>query len=190
MAINLYKKAAILKKFVSRVKTEYINSRTMEAFIKQIKGKIDVVIDVRYNTFFKRDFSPRKFKVALEANKIEYEYIQDLGNPYYRKFKEDFRKAKRAYLNYLRKNVYIKSNKAELLPCNSLESLFKKIAHKKDCKTKVFCLICYCDTENPALCHRFWLKEALINRKRKELGMSENYVLEPLYPYEEEMRNG
>ncbi len=54
--------------------------------------------------------------------------------------------------------------------------LFKKIRFRKN-----YCLICYCRTLDPRICHRFWLKEALVNEKRIKLGFEGNYIIKCYY---------
>jgi len=169
-----------LRKFIERIKTEHINERTMASFINEIKGKVDVVIDIRYNTFFKRNqgFKPEIFQIILATHNIEYFYFQDLGNPYHKKNQDKPIKAKQDYLKYLEKRLFARSNKPDLQPHHILTHLFNKIAHSKDYQSKNFCLICYCATTNPSECHRFWLKEKLINMKRTELNMPGDYIME------------
>lgn len=168
-----------LKRFLSRIKTEFINSCNLEGFINRINGRVDVIIDIRHNTYFKKEqgFTPEDLKENLERQNLEYFYVQDLGNPYHKEFQNDSVKAKQAYLNYLEKEVIVKDGKT-LCPNKALTNLFTQIAHKKKYKTKTFCLMCYCRTLDPAECHRFWLKESLINIKRLELGLPGDFIYE------------
>lgn len=157
-----------LARFTHKIATEYITTRDMDNFINCIKGKIDVVIDIRWSTYHKtkQGFGPTEFKKHLESNGINYFYIKSLGNPFHALYdQKDFESviAKKDYLNYL--NYNSKARK-------SFQELFSKFRFKKR-----YCLICYCNTEDPAMCHRFWLKEALINYKRDKLDLPQDYIL-------------
>jgi len=158
-----------LARFTQKIATEYINTRDMNNFINCIKGKkIDVVIDLRWSTYHKtkQGFGPTEFKKHLELNGISYFYIKALGNPFHALYdQKDLESdiAKKDYLNYLKYN-----SKAR----KSFQELFSKFRFKKK-----YCLICYCNTQQPTMCHRFWLKEALINYKRKSLDLLEDYIL-------------
>ncbi len=155
-----------LASFTKRIRTEYINSRDMASFIDAIEGKIDIVVDIRWATYHKtkQGFRPEEFKEKLESVGINYIYIRALGNPFHALYsKEEFEVAKKDYLNYLKYNS--KANKF-------FKELFGKFRFKK-----IYCLVCYCNTEEPLMCHRFWLREALINTKRARLGLPEDYVL-------------
>lgn len=169
MSINALEKRLV--RFTQRIKTEYITTRDMDSFINTIKGKIDVVIDIRWNTYqkTKQGFSPEDFKKQLESNGIGYIYFKILGNPFHGLYdlKKESEQAKKDYLNYLK--YHSKASKT-----------FKELASKFRFK-KNYCLVCYCNTEDPTMCHRFWLKEALVNYKRSKLGLEEDYILEKPY---------
>lgn len=158
-----------LARFTQRIATEYITTRDMDNFINCIKGKkIDVVIDIRWSTYHKtkQGFGPVEFKKHLESNGINYFYIKALGNPFHALYdQKDLESviAKKDYLNYL--NYNSKARK-------SFQELFSKFRFKKR-----YCLTCYCDTQEPSMCHRFWLKEALINYKRNKLDIPGEYIL-------------
>lgn len=158
-----------LARFSKKIRTEYITTRDMESFINAIKGKIDVVVDIRWNTYHKtkQGFNPEAFKTSLESNGIGYIYYKALGNPFQALYDhKEFDMAKRDYLNYLKYN-----SKA----LKTFKELFSKFRFKKN-----YCLVCYCNTEDPLMCHRFWLKEALANYKRNKLGLPENYILKKI----------
>lgn len=159
-------KDLLLAKFTLKIKTEFITSRNMEEFLKVINRKFNKIIDVRLNTYYKSNqgFNPKDFKTKLDSINIEYQYIMILGNPFHHS-EEEFKENKNKYINYL--NTNLKANKC-------LETLFKEI----NSNNKKVCLICYCNTEDPLKCHRFWLKETLVNMKREKLGYSKDYVLE------------
>lgn len=158
-----------LARFTQKIETEYITTRNMDNFINCIKGKkIDVVIDIRWSTYYKKDqgFNLKEFKKHLESNGITYFYIKALGNPFHALYNQkDLERGitKKDYLNYLKYN-----SKAR----KSFQELFSKFRFKKR-----YCLICYCDTEEPTMCHRFWLREALINYKRNKLDIPGEYIL-------------
>lgn len=156
-----------LVRFTQKIHTEYITTRDMETFINAIKGKVDVVIDIRWNTYHKSNqgFNPKAFKTSLESVGINHSYFKALGNPFHALYDlKEFDKAKRDYLNYLKYNSKAKK---------TFNELFSKFRFKKH-----YCLVCYCNTEDPLMCHRFWLKEALINYKRKNMDLPETYILE------------
>ncbi len=163
------KKKMALARFTHKVHTEYITTRDMESFINTIKGKIDIVVDIRWNTYHKtkQGFNPKEFKISLESVGINYFYFKELGNSLQALYNlKEFDMAKRDYLNYLKYN-----SKA----VKTFKELFSKFRFKKN-----YCLVCYCNTEDPLLCHRFWLKEALINYKRNILELPENYILKKI----------
>jgi len=175
-----------LCRFVKRLKSEYVNSRSLEEFVEVLKNKLEpryfnfsfnkkysktiigdkiLVADVRQNPYVKKGFRPDELKESLSSNNIEYIRYKYLGNPFYKRHlkQKDFRSAKQEYLDYIQSNQ--KANK-------DFEDLFNNFRFRK-----VICLICYCKTINPKDCHRFWLKEALINKKRGSLGLPQNYKL-------------
>lgn len=177
--------------FTKRIRTDYINQENMESFIYKIfKANINFVIDVRNNTYFKKDFRPEHLGKILKKNDIRYKHMKSLGNPYHKemlnalkkaKTPDDKRnlslKAKKRFLHYLNKRMMIKDNGEKILPHHAISSLYQ-IINAKFPELK-FTLICYCNTQDFLKCHRFWIKEILIKQKRKELGMSyKNYKLE------------
>jgi len=154
-----------LAKFSKKIKTEYINKKDLETFVNSVKnlGEKVVVVDVRNNTFYKTDqgFSPRDLAKTLAAKNIEYLRYKHLGNPFHWHYKDEPEKAKLTYTEYLRVNDDAHA---------ALNDLYKHLRFKK-----TFCLICYCNTLDPMKCHRFWLREALINKKRERLGFSPTF---------------
>ncbi len=187
-----------LVSYARRIKTEHINGRTINSFLELLKEerkssltftgmgeetkrveitrpKTDVVIDVRYNTFFKRDFSPELLKDLLQKNGVQYFYVQALGNPYHNR-EITSQEMKRTYLSYLEKTSFT-IKKETVNPRQALADLYYIIAHKQEFKQKMFLIICYCKTREPMRCHRFWLKEKLFNLKRIELGLPGNFEL-------------
>jgi len=163
MAINSDMKQ--LARFSQKIKTEYINKKDLETFVDSVKklGENVVVVDVRDNTFFKtkQGFGPRDLAKTLAAKNIEYMRYKHLGNPYHKHYKTEPEKAKLVYTNYLRVNDDAHA---------TLNELYKHLRLKK-----TFCLMCYCDTLDPKKCHRFWLREALINKKRERLGFTPTF---------------
>ena len=135
--------------------------------IEKLKVKeIDVVVDIRWWCVYPIYFAPLNLQILLTKNKIEYLRFQPLGNPSVlrKEAGENFELAKELYLGYINSDPKAKEQFLEL---------FKKIRFRKK-----YCLICYCRTLDPKLCHRFWLKEALVNAKRLTLGFEDIYVLE------------
>lgn len=166
-------KAKALKRYVSKIRTEYINGRDMDAFINIIKNRIGgkiVIVDIRWSTFYKskQSFSPAKFKNILAANDIGYVRNHTLGNPLKKESLtlDGPAVAKQKYIKYLR------NDEKAIEAFNALHKLLRF--------NKIYCLICYCQTEDPLQCHRFWLKEELINRKRIELGFTGDYLLQKI----------
>jgi hypothetical protein len=79
----------------------------------------------------------------LPEHGIEYRHLAGLGN----KFKDvpDMAESKRLYQN-------------DIIHAAD----FKKLTDfARDNGAKMICLLCYCNTVDPAKCHRFWLKELL-----------------------------
>lgn len=156
-----------LARFTQKIKTEYLIGKKPTQLIQELREKeINVVVDIRWNSIYPLYFAPKYIEDVLKANNIEYLRYHSLGNPskLRKKAEGNYELAKILYLEYL-----IKDFKARQM----LKELFSKIRLQKN-----YCLICYCKTLNPKLCHRFWLKEALINAKRLTLGFEGNYVLD------------
>ncbi len=137
-----------------RILTEYINTRKLDDFLEVLKEKrIDMVIDIRDNTYnkSKQGFNPKNLKQFLAENGIEYKYIHKLGNPSkFRKEIKDLLKLKEKYIEYI-KNL------------EELQELVNLVNNNK----KIYCLICYCNTLNESECHRFWLREYILNYSTK-----------------------
>lgn len=147
-----------------RILTEYINTRKLGDFLEILKEKrIDMIIDIRWNTLnkSKEGFNPKHLRQFLAENRIEYKYIHKLGNPSkFRKETENSLKLKEKYIEYIK-------------DLEELEELVKLINNNK----KVYCFICYCNTFNENECHRFWLRECILNyiesnEKRKRLRIA------------------
>lgn len=151
-----------LAKFTQKIKTTYIKGVKPEEFTKTLERlKINVVVDIRYWSLYPTYFSSRFMKDLLEIHGIEYLKCKALGNPssLRKRAGENFIYAKQLYQDYVLGNPESKQE---------LSKLFKQFRFRKN-----YCLICYCPTLDIKLCHRFWLKELLINLKRKSLGFSE-----------------
>ena len=151
-----------LAKFTHKIKTTYIKGVKPDEFIKTLERlKVNVVVDVRYWSLYPTYFSPKFMKDLLEIHGIEYLKCKALGNPsaLRKRAGENFIYAKQLYQDYVLGNP---ESRQELV------KLYKLFRFRKN-----YCLICYCPTLDIKLCHRFWLKELLINLKRKNLGFSE-----------------
>jgi hypothetical protein len=139
-------------------------------------GSILYLIDIRYDTFYKSKrvlpknkeqwFGPEHLEKIFKGNeKIQYRYCQALGNP--KKIRETYKnnlnKQKELYLQY------IKSNHKDYNSKNAFERLYAIAMQKKP----IFqvCLMCYCEPKKE-FCHRFWLREALLQKyyKINDLG--------------------
>ena len=156
-----------LAKFTQKIKTAYIKGISPEIFIQNLqKYNINVVVDIRNWSLYPLYFNSKNMKGLLEIYGIEYLKFRELGNPseLRKRAGENFELAKKLYQEYIVNNP---ASQQELI------KLFKQFRFRKN-----FALICYCPTFDTKLCHRFWLKETLINLKRKTLGFSENIKLE------------
>jgi len=129
-----------------------------------VPGETICVVDIRQNPYVKKGFRPKDLENMLEANEFEYTRYNHLGNPFYKKHREEKnpKKAKQEYQAYILTNERAKQD---------FESLFSQFRFKK-----VFCIICYCNVETPKTkeeigeCHRFWLIELLKKKKRVMLN--------------------
>ena len=151
-----------LAKFTQKIKTTYIKGVSPDEFTKTLeKLKVNVVVDIRYWSLYPTYYSPKFMKDLLKIHGIEYVKYKALGNPssLRKRAGENFIYAKQLYQDYVVGNP---ESRQELI------KLFKQFRFRKN-----YCLICYCPTYDVKLCHRFWLKELLINLKRKNLGFSE-----------------
>ncbi len=163
----MYKNYKKLAKFTQKIKTTYLKGVKPEAFIENLKKlEINVVVDIRAWSIYPLYYYPKNMKKLLEENGIEYIRYKALGNPseLRKRAGENFELGKQLYLEYLIKDLRAKE---------SLIELYKNLRFRK-----TYCLICYCPTFDPKLCHRFWLKEMLINLKREQLGFEGDYKLE------------
>ena len=161
------KKYKELAKFTKKIKTTYLKGISADLFIKNLKRvKTNVVVDIRNWNLYPIYFSSKMMKDLLEIHGIEYLKLKKLGNPYIlrKRAGENFILAKKLYHEYILHNP---ASRQELI------QLFKQFRFRKN-----YCLICYCPIFDVKLCHRFWLKETLINIKRKTLGLSEEIELE------------
>lgn len=156
-----------LTRFTQKIQTEYLIGVKPKQLIQRLKEKkVNVVVDIRWWSVFPDYFNPLNLRILLTKNKIEYVQFQGLGNPSVlrKQAGKNHKLAKELYQKYIDSN-----SKAE----DQFLELYKKIRFKKN-----YCLICYCRTLDPRICHRFWLREALINWKRINLGFEGNYVLD------------
>ena len=170
--MNYPEKKRILKlaRFTQKIQTEFLKGVSPNQLIYKLKKKeIDVVVDIRWWSVYPVYFAPLNLRFLLTKNDIEYLRLQALGNPSIlrKQAGENFELAKEWYLEYI-----IKDPKARQM----LLDLLKKLRFRKN-----YCLICYHRTLDPRLCHRFWLKEALINAKRISLGFEGTYKIECYY---------
>lgn len=158
--MGIDKKYRELAKFTQKIETAYIRGVSPELFTKTLERlKVNVVVDIRDWSLYPIYFSQKFMKDLLEIHGIEYLRLKNLGNPSIlrKRAGENFVLAKKQYQEYITNNP---ASKQELI------ILFKQFRFRKR-----FCLICYCDTLDIKLCHRFWLKELLINLKRNKLGL-------------------
>ena len=194
---SLTKNQRKLIQFSKKIQTIGIKNLTLEQFINSLKkiletnvlkifsngqhstyklGDTIVIVDIRQSVIYKAEegFGPEKLKTELEKNGMEYlhygmEYLHYnyLGNPRYKdKDKKNISpdEIKQFYLQY------IKTGEAQ----RTFIDLFNRIDSKHP--HKIYCLLCYCT--NYVLCHRAWLKQALVNEKRMQLGLEPDYVIQ------------
>lgn len=139
-----------------RIQTEYLKSRKIPDFLEAIKQKnVEVVIDIRWWFLYPDYFRPNNLQNELRKAGIVFIPFNALGNPsnLRKQAGEDFNLAKKLYLKYI-------ENRIEL---GNLEHLI-------DSGDETFCLICYCKTLDERKCHRFWLREKIINDLTKFEG--------------------
>jgi hypothetical protein len=145
--------------------TTYLKGRKPNEVLLILKElKVDLVLDVRWWAVYPLYFNPNielkppleSFSILLMENQIEYRYEALLGNPSWLRDKyipiNDWEGAKKAYYDWIFNGTY-KGTKIEHV-LNGYISGFKKIW-----ANKTVCIVCYCPTEDPRHCHRYWLKE-------------------------------
>lgn len=165
--MGIDKKYKELTKFYQKIKTMYLIDTLPSQLIKKLQEQeVDVVIDVRATVRTPMIYMPKYFEDILSIVGIGYIRFQKLGNPskLRKEVGDNYLLAKSKYLEYIAEK---KKSKAQL------DKLFKSFRFKKN-----YCLVCNCKTLDVKLCHRFWLKELLINLKRTNLGFSEKIILE------------
>lgn len=154
LGVNGLKQVDFINKLTEMLKNgEYKYSYRQEQESITVANTV-LVADIRQNPNVKNMFRPKDLKQMLEANDMEYIRFNYLGNPFYKKHlkEKNFEKAKLEYIDYLKTNEDAKKD---------FRALYTQFRFKK-----IICLICYCQTSE---CHRFWLKEALIETKREFL---------------------
>lgn len=159
-----------LARFTQKIKTEFLKGVKPNQLIDALRKKeINVVVDIRWWSVYPLYLAPKNLKDFLLAYNIEYLRYHKLGNPSKLRSEagENFELAKELYLEYIINDFTARQ---------MFLDLFKKLRFRKN-----YCLICYCRTLDPRLCHRFWLKEALINAKRLRLGFEGTYKIECYY---------
>jgi uncharacterized protein (DUF488 family) len=156
MTKKLTKHQKVAKVF-RKIDQTYLKGIKPEQFIKTLESKnIDCVIDIRFWSVYPTYFNPKNMEKLLEIHEIEYKQFQELGNPSsLRKRAKDFRKAKKLYTEYVKTEAD-----------DELTTLVNLMRFNKR-----YCLICYCPTEDPRKCHRFWLIELIMNKYREKLGL-------------------
>jgi len=157
---NMEKIYIKLTRFTKKIKTAYLIGTLPSQFIKNLQEQeVDIVIDIRATVRTPMIYMPKYFEDILSIVGIEYIRYQKLGNPskLRKETGNNFQLNKSKYFKYITQN---RRSRDQLI------QLFKSLRFKKN-----YCLVCICDTLDPKLCHRFWLKELLINLKRKNLGL-------------------
>jgi len=137
------------------IETAYLKGRKPEDLLKVLQAKrVNVVVDVRFGYKYPVYFFPTELSRFLQAHDILFLSRQTLGNPWILRQQAgtDFVKMKALYLQHLEQP----SQQAAIgLLLEYMRS------HPPDW---IYCLICYCPTEDPNLCHRFWLREYILQR--------------------------
>jgi hypothetical protein len=147
------------------------------------------VIDIRDSTYFKSTktsnnpeqyFDPEILEQKLSEKQIEYIRWKELSNPkeLRKKYKINFKNLTRDGLITLEK---AKEEYLKQLPQEDLKGLYKIINTSKS----INLFFCYCNPPKKTnsfykylahnYCHRFWLKQALINLKRQEKNFKPEY---------------
>lgn len=186
--MNEYQERKLVR-FSHKVKTTHINGKKLPQFLGELEAlkdqfKIDyygkkdaldladkiMVVDIRHNTFYKtkQGFGPANLKEHLRRIDIDYTYIKSLGNPFHKTIK-DMKECKKAYQTYLDKEAF-QTNGAVINPHKAFTNLYKLLR-----KRVLIVLICYCEPPKP--CHRNWLREKLIQKKREDIGLEGNYEI-------------
>jgi hypothetical protein len=124
---------------------------------------VNLVFDVRWNTFFKskQGFGPDGFKHAAKKRGITHYYVKSLGNPFHGKDLDPIvMKAK--YMKFLDEWCWhhYPSGK-DYFPRKKIDKI-KKVLEKG---LKV-CFICYCKYPDP--CHTYWILEKLLGHSIHE----------------------
>jgi len=157
MTKKLTKHQKVAKVF-RKIDQTYIKGIKPEQLLETLEKKeIDCVIDIRFWSVFPVYFNPKNMETLLKNHNIEYKQFQELGNPssLRKRAGKDFRKAKKLYTEYVK-------TEAE----DELRTLVNLMRFNKR-----YCLICYCPTEDPRKCHRFWCIELIMNEYREKLGL-------------------
>lgn len=151
-----------------KIVTEYLNGRKPADLLKVIRDQhVNYVIDIRFSDYQPEYFRFQALRTYLHTNYLQldacgneiptiYNFHQ-LGNPPWNRPPKltDFEAAKKNYLDYiLNQQLHVLSQLIGFIGATDTPSS----------KNKVFCLICYCPTVDPKLCHRFWLQEVLEKR--------------------------
>lgn len=160
------KKYIQLAQFTQKIKTTYLKGVKPEEFIKTLQEKsVNVVVDIRDWYVYPRYYNSLNLRLLLDIHNFECLQLHRLGNPKVLRdrYKNNPILAKEYYLKYINQDEKAREQLLELFKLLRLD--------------KNYCLICYCPVFDPKLCHRFWLKEMLINLKRKQLGLDSNYEM-------------
>jgi len=150
---------------MAKIITEYLKTRKPKEFIDILqKQKVNIVFDIRFSDQYPVYYRQAELQELLILHNIDYLRFKYLGNPSWNRppQKTDWFECKKSYYNQVLQYT---------LSENQIKAARLIMATKKDA---VICLICYCDTLNPELCHRFWLKDVLedfqlISKYREDL---------------------
>ena len=123
----------------------YVRGVSPELFVEKAKAKkVELVLDVRRSFYRSPPFYPKAFEELLKPYGIKYIYEKRFGNPYSTVDYPDWDENKRLY------QEYVVTKQKELLE-----------EWKRRAKEEVVAVCCWCDTNDPAHCHRFWLQELM-----------------------------
>lgn len=129
----------------------FVKGVSLEVFLQRLKAKnVHVVVDVRRSFYRSPPYYPKALKESLNTHGIQHIYESRFGNPYKVTEYPDLEENKRLYQRY------IKTEEKELV-----EEWKKRLREHPDERVA---LMCWCPTNDPTRCHRFWLQEVLEER--------------------------
>lgn len=138
-----------LNKYRSLVTEDtFVKGVDPEAFVQRLLAKkVNLVVDVRRSFYRSPPYYPKAFEEMLKPYGIRYVYEKRFGNPYKITEVPDLSENKRLY------QKYVLTEQKDLL--EKWKTLVKEHPEEN------VALVCWCPTNDPEKCHRFWLAELL-----------------------------